>query len=689
MEEFQAKFKPAYLPSPSSSEDTMTISDDGFLNVENASKGTKRFLKRSDGSIKQSEGSIDKAEGSIDKAEGSILDKAEGSNSKKQTKYHSQSLVFELNEDAQCRWINDHVESIFGDIRGKHIEEIFSDQPKVIEEYQKISSGHEFIYFEIPEQYSWVIQGLRTSDGQLTGTVITAQAVLPSEADEIILMPTTWSYDLLQNELQINDVLAKVFGFDHSKLHFRHARNQLPEVMSLLKEGSRRLFLKEADFFLKEVRIKDTNGNTRWLSVRGQVANQNKKGHVTRLNGSIEDITKRVTDIRNRQELEKKVLNVQKMEAIGELAGGIAHDFNNILTTVMGYTELAMIELMPDSDPKMSTYLQEIYQGGRRARDLVDKILTFSRTEAIEAENCSLMLEVKDIVKMLRSSLPSSIEIRIDIDEGLPEVFIDKSFLQQMLMNVCINSRDAMPDGGTIYIRGRSRSVRGEQCDSCHSEFVGTYVELSIEDTGNGISDSILSRIFEPYVSTKEEGSGLGLSMVHGIMHRQGGHVKVDSLYEDGTEFRFFLKPAEHTGVKMPLEPYIDISKDKQNTQKHILVIDDEVSLVYFLKELLQKKGYVVSVASDSHEAWDIFSSNPDKFDLVVTDQTMPGLSGVQLAAKMLTLKKDLPIVLCTGYSDIVDEYNIRQYGIKGYMAKPIDSKELLRSVKALLQEAD
>jgi PAS domain S-box-containing protein len=523
----------------------------------------------------------------------------------------------------------------------------------------------------------------------LSGSVITAQALDEIIVTDTILLPSAWSYDLLANEISVSNAVAAVFGFENTKLDFRNARNALPEVMRMLKAGCSPLFLKEAEFFLKEFQLEDSAGKLRWLSVRGQVANQSPKGHVTKLNGSIEDITERVEEIRGRQKLEVKILGVQKMEAIGELAGGIAHDFNNILTTVMGYTELAMIELMPDSDPKLSTYLHEIYQGGRRARDLVDKILTFSRTDQIQAENSALMQEVKDIVKMLRASLPSSIEISIDIDEGLPEVFIDKSYLQQMLINVCINSRDAMPDGGTIYIRGRSRTIVDEHCDSCHSEFVGDFVELSIEDSGSGINDSIQSRIFEPYVSTKDEGSGLGLSMVHGIMHRQGGHLKVDSIFEDGTEFRFFLKPAKNYGVSVPIEPYIDVIENKQNAQKHILVIDDEVSLAYFLKELLQKKGYEVSVATDSHEAWALFSSHPEKYDLVVTDQTMPGLSGVQLAAKMLMICPELPIILCTGYSDIIDEFNIRQYGIKGYMVKPINSKELLKSVDSLLVPMD
>ena len=294
------------------------------------------------------------------------------------------------------------------------------------------------------------------------------------------------------------------------------------------------------------------------------------------------------------------------------------------------------------------------------------------------------MQEVKKIVKMLRASLPSSIEIRIDIDEGLSDIFIDKNFLQQMIANVCINSRDAMPDGGTIYIRGRSREITDYYCDSCHEEFTGDFVELSLEDTGGGISPVIIKRIFEPYVTTKNGGSGMGLAMVHGIMHRQGGHIKVDSLQQDGTEFRFFMRPSED-GARSPVEPFIDVVKESSNEQRHILVVDDEVSLVYFLRELLQKKGYRVTVASDSYEAWDLFSATPDGFDLVITDQTMPGLSGVQLAAKMLTLRAELPIILCTGYSDVVDESNIGQYGIRSYMAKPINTKEFLLSVEEIL----
>ncbi len=594
-------------------------------------------------------------------------------------------FIIEVDGQANCQWSNERVTEAFGDVRGKNIEEIFSTQPEVFQQFQKIQDGHEFIYFEIPNEQSWVIQSRYSQDGSFTGAVISSQSTGKKDPVPDTLLPSVWSYDLLTNSFNLSARVAAVLGFNETEVDFGKAKNILPTQMLLLRDGCRRLFLKEAEFFLKEFQLTDLKGNTRWLSVRGQIANIDSHGHVTRLNGSIEEITERVEEIKNRQELEMKVLRVQKMEAIGELAGGIAHDFNNILTSIMGYAELALMETASDRDPKLATFLQEIYQGGRRARDLVSKMLTFSRSDQIEPQNVELMPEVKKIVKMLRASLPSSIEIRIDLDEDLPEVFIDRNFLQQMIVNVCINSRDAMPDGGTIFIRGRTRVIRHDYCDSCHEEFSGEYVELSLEDTGRGINQEIAKRIFEPYVTTKDEGSGMGLAMVHGMIHRQGGHIKADSIPQDGSEIRFFVKPSDNYGIRPSVEPLLDVTEEPSNAEKHILVVDDEVSLVYFLRELLQKKGYRVTVASDSYEAWDLFSASPADFDLVITDQTMPGLSGVQLSAKMLTLRAELPIILCTGYSDVVDESNINQYGIKAYMAKPINTKEFLLGVEEVL----
>ncbi len=594
-------------------------------------------------------------------------------------------LVFELDAAAQCLWVNDRVKQLFGDVTGKHIEEIFSNQPEVIARFQEIQNGHEFIYFEVPDELNWEIRSIR-NNGTVSGAVITAQAT--NAKGHAVLPPSAWSYDLLTNRMTLSRPLADIFGFSDTTIDLGTAKLVRPKEINLLISGCRQLLLGTAEFFLEEFEIIDVHNNQRWLSIRGQVAVRTDKGQVIGINGSIEDISSRVEEHRERQAFEHKMLRVQKMEAIGELAGGIAHDFNNILTSVMGYTELALMEAPADAGTtKLATYLQEVYQGGRRARELVSKMLTFSRSDKTEPKNLDLMHEVKDIVKMLRASLPSLIEIRIDIDEGLPQVFIDQQFLQQMVMNICINARDAMPAGGTIHLRGRLKTVQPQTCNSCHEEFAGEFVELSIEDTGEGVPDKMIDRLFEPYVSSKASGSGMGLAMVHGIMHRQGGHVKVDSLLNDGTEVRLFLRPSEvKTNAPLPEKPHTDI-EPSLTRGRHVLVVDDEVSLVYFIRELLQRKGFEVSIATDSHEAWDLFSANPEAYDLVVTDQTMPGLSGVQLAGKMITLRQDLPVMLCTGYSDVVDETNIAQYGIQAFMPKPLDSKEFLRTIDEMLEK--
>jgi signal transduction histidine kinase/CheY-like chemotaxis protein len=598
----------------------------------------------------------------------------------------SEEILFDFDETSHCIYLSPRAREIFGESQGKHINDAFSEFPEILENYARVLGGRQLVYFEISKLHSWEMQAMKDDDGEYAGAIIKAEILKPARAQlPSKLMPSTWRYDLTKDELSLDKTLRAVLGFDSVSLHVFHAADERTrETTSELRKAFRGLILHRDDFFLREFSFFDIQGKDRWFSIRGQVSNIDAKGHVVVLNGSIEDISDRVELQMSRQRDEVNLLRVQKMEAIGELVGGIAHDFNNILTSVLGYTELALMEVEPE-DLKLTTYLNEVFQGGKRARELVSKMLTFSRADQVQPQNLDLMHEVKDVVKMLRASLPSSIEIRIDIEECLPEIFMDQSFLQQIIMNVCINSRDAMQETGTIFIRGRSRFIDRVHCSSCHTDFSGEHVELSIEDTGPGIPGNLIERIFEPYVSTKDAVSGMGLAMVHGIMHRQGGHVRVDSLVGDGTEIRFFLKPAQQIWSPGPEQPYLDIQKSASNREKHILVIDDEVSLAYYLRELLHRKGYEVSVASDSHEAWDLFSANPDKFDLVVTDQTMPGLSGVQLAAKMLTLREDLPIILCTGYSDVVDEDYISQYGIKGFMPKPIDSQELLRNIQELL----
>ncbi|MCB1645240.1 MAG: response regulator [Pseudomonadales bacterium] len=599
----------------------------------------------------------------------------------------SEEILFDFDQDNLCIYLSDHAKDVFGDQTGKHIFDVFAEYPEVLEQFNRVINGREQAEFDVGNRQRWNIQGIFDDDDKLfQGVVVEVTFLEPETPEEPLptLLPSTWVVEVADRELHISAAFARTFGLPSTRISFDVLNETFPEEVKELTQAAMHLLDGTHEFFFKEIKLTDARGNTRWLSVRGQPSSR-EKGSIPRINGSVEDITQKLLELRQKQEQDSKLLRVQKMEAIGELVGGIAHDFNNILSSIIGYTELAMMEAAESQqNPKLMTYLTEVFQGSKRARELVSKMQTFSRADQVRPENLDLMQEVKEIVKMLRASLPSSIEIRIDIEESLPEIFIDKTFLQQIIMNACINARDAMQETGTIFIRGHNRQVSRDHCSSCHELFAGEYVELSIEDTGSGIPSAIADRIFEPYVSGKASGSGMGLAMVHGIMHRQGGHIKVDTIPGDGTEFRFFFKPSEHAETSLE-SPNTSIVMDADNAARHILVIDDEVSLVYYLRELLHKRGYQVSVASDSHEAWDMFSAAPDKFDLVVTDQTMPGLSGVQLAAKMLTLREDLPIILCTGYSDVVEEGNISQYGIKGFMSKPIDSRQLLRSIQSLL----
>jgi len=606
-------------------------------------------------------------------------------------------ILFDIDGESLCIYMSPAAERWLGIFDRPSMQTLFTEYPDVLQGFAQMVADGEVIDLVAAYGHRWELQPMFDQANNFAGAIITVQ-VLPNQQVAIpdgtplfatALLATSWQYDLAQDVLVLGPELKAALGIGAGPLSLAGLADHTAMVDALTQQIER-LRTGGAELFSAEVAAGCPGGAVYNLLIRGQVCDRDADQQVTRVIGVIEDIGRHIEQLQRRRQDESTMIRVQKLEAIGNLVGGIAHDFNNILSSIIGYTELALMETAEQTldRPRLSTYLQEVFQGGKRARELVAKMLSFSRADETQPQTLDLMLEVKEAVKMLRASLPSSIDIRLDIDESLPEVFIDKAFLQQMIMNTCINSRDAMEDVGTIFIRGRMADINKQRCSSCHELFDGEFVELAIEDTGSGIDPALIDGVFEPYVTSKPMGSGMGLATLHGMMHRERGHVRLDSIQGDGTELRLFFPTARAFKHSFPAQPNLDVQRVRGNEKKHILVIDDEVSLVYYLRELLRKKGYQVTVASDSYEAWDIFSADPDKFDLVVTDQTMPGLSGVQLAAKMLTLREHLPIILCTGYSDIVEEGNISQYGIKGYLAKPIDSRELLRTIHDLLQVA-
>ena len=390
----------------------------------------------------------------------------------------------------------------------------------------------------------------------------------------------------------------------------------------------------------------------------------------------------------NHDQLQVQLRQSQKMEAIGQLTGGIAHDFNNILATIMGYAGLAKMRCVIEEGSKLKDYLNEIYKAGERARDLVEQMLSFSRGGSKKSVPLQLTGLVQETLKMLRSTIPASINISVQEDNELPQVFVDPVQVHQVVMNLCINARDSIGSKGHILLGLHRRKINQQVCDSCHHNIDGDYVELSVSDNGGGIDKASLSRMFDPFYSTKDigKGTGMGLSMVHGIIHEHDGHIIVKSSPGEGATFKL-LFPV-YTGVDkeqdIPLVSKIN-SDTNRHKSHHIMVVDDEKSLVGFMKELLEFEGYTVTVETDSSKALELFTKTPNQFDLIIMDQTMPVMTGSELAVEILSLRSDIPLIINTGYSEAFDEKQAYEAGISGYLYKPIKVNMLLDMLDSLL----
>ncbi|MCK5091362.1 MAG: PAS domain S-box protein [Gammaproteobacteria bacterium] len=398
-----------------------------------------------------------------------------------------------------------------------------------------------------------------------------------------------------------------------------------------------------------------------------------------------------VRDITERQQLQKQLQQAQKMEAIGQLTGGIAHDFNNMLSGVLGFTELAREELAQYDNEKIEGYLSQVYNSGSRARDLVAQMLAFSRGGEGKLEPFMLSPLIKESLKMLGSTLPSSIEVDLQLEGDDLIVMTNPVQLHQLVMNLCINARDAMDGKGHITIGLQRVNSIVTECCSCHERVRGDYIELFFRDTGPGIQPEQMDRLFDPFYTTKDvgKGTGMGLSMVHGIMHDHGGHVLVESGPGKGTTFALLFPVIDVQVDTVNMEGNDANAKSEQVLDGNILIVDDEISVGGFIGELLKGHGCQVTVETDSKLALSRFRGNPEAFDLVITDQTMPGMTGAELAQSLIAIRPELPVILCTGYSEHLDAVGAEAIGIRGYVNKPIEIDGFLGLVKELLQDRE
>ncbi|MGD9601235.1 MAG: PAS domain-containing protein [Gammaproteobacteria bacterium] len=496
-----------------------------------------------------------------------------------------------------------------------------------------------------------------------------------------------WDWHIASDRLTTNAQLMTMLGYPADAgetgvklpalLHPEDRARVLSSLVAHLKG--------DAPVYEAEIRYRAADGSWRWVQSFGQVVARDPQGRATRMVGIHVDIHERKTGEATRERLERQLQQAQKMEAIGQLTGGIAHDFNNILASVLGYAALARERFGGDGQGKLAEYLDAVLAASERARELVAKMLAYSRSTP--REDLSPVLPspiVREAVGMLAAMIPSTIEIDcVTVDEETP-IVADPTELNQVVINLAVNARDAMNGHGRLSIQiAEPRHVDGT-CTSCREEFDGEFVEITIRDTGDGIPPEHLSRIFDPFFTTKEvgKGSGLGLSVVHGILHRGRGHVVVDSRPGHGTCVRLYFRRAAAAPVVHAL-PRPARSVVPHGTR--LLIVEDEIALAGYLKELFEAHEYAVDVAHDGAEALAQVRAAPARYAVIVTDQTMPHMTGLELARELRSVAPAVPILLCTGYGDLIDDALGRRLGIQRVLLKPVPADDLLQAVAALL----
>jgi nitrogen-specific signal transduction histidine kinase len=388
-------------------------------------------------------------------------------------------------------------------------------------------------------------------------------------------------------------------------------------------------------------------------------------------------------DVTREVRLEQHLRQMQKMEAIGTLAGGIAHDFNNLLNPIFINTELVLLDA--PLDDRMRQYLQMVLQAAERGRNLVKQIITFSRQKEGERKPTKAEPLIKEVLKFLRSTLPQTVEIRQNIQRETAFILADPTQIHQVIMNLCSNAAYAMRErGGVLEVNLAEVEVDPDMALRYPDFKPGPYLRLTVTDTGAGMTREVMERAFDPFFTTKKpgEGSGMGLSVVHGIVRNHGGAITVYSEAGKGSTFNIFFPRLEAEGspLDVPLAPLAA-------GRERILLVDDEEAQVESVRNMLERMGYKVVAKTDSGEALALFRQNPRLFDLVVTDQTMPQMTGVKLAEELLRIRPDLLVILCTGFSETVDAKAAQASGIRHFLMKPFSVREMAETIRRALEK--
>jgi len=487
------------------------------------------------------------------------------------------------------------------------------------------------------------------------------------------------STDLQGKIIQINPVAEKLTGLRQAQALYR----PLEKIFQVFEVNDRSYQDNPIHDVLESGVLHDP-------AIRILVSSDGEEYHITYIaapirasSGEIHGAVLVFRDISKEFILQRQLEQAQKMEAIGTLAGGIAHDFNNLLSVILGYTEMAKIDLQKGS--KTDRKLDKVIYGGKRAKDLVQQILAFSRLG--ERERLPLKPDdaVKEVLQMLRPTIPTTIEINSNIQEGCPQIFADPTQLNQILMNLCTNAYHAMEkSGGKLDISLGEKYFSAEDLVHEPNAHPGTFIHLTVTDTGPGIPPKIQSKIFDPYFTTKQtgKGTGMGLSIIHGIVKSYGGFISLYSEIGKGASFHVFLPVIKGEEIPRHIEEEIDLSGTER-----LLFVDDEKLLAELGKDMLERYGYEVINKNSGLEALALFQKQPEYFDLVITDQTMPGMTGVELSSRLLEIRPDIKIILCSGYSSIISEEETLSLGIKKFAFKPLTKNDLAKLARMVLDQ--
>ncbi len=505
-------------------------------------------------------------------------------------------------------------------------------------------------------------------------------------------------WDAHNNQLVWSDELFRIYGqepasFEPTFEWYISAAH--PEDRSGLL-NSLQMSMTELSRFDLRYRILLQDGSQRWIHARG-IATVARDGCLSGLEVTCQDITEQKRAEATRASLEAQLRESQKMEAIGTLAGGIAHDFNNILATILSNVENALHEEIPNQ--VVRNCLVDISTAGTRAKNLVQQILSFSRKQPTDRKQIRLHTVVEESARLLKATLPSSLELQVHCDPCVPAVMADATQIEQVLLNLASNSMQAMRGRrgtiglhlSTILLDSRITSSH-KSLRAIYQQNSGTVVRLSVKDDGPGMDATTIQRVFEPFFTTKPvgEGTGLGLAVVHGIVQRHGGVITVESKPGNGAEFAVYLPVSEPSEQITEIQPSQSAALEAASASDtpHILYLDDDKSVLLPVKHLLERQGYRVTCFVSQQEAIEALSANPASFDVFVTDYNMPGMHGIEVARAVRSIRPDLPVAITSGYIDEELQQGAERFGVRQLIAKPFALNELYAAIHSLTGQA-